>query len=505
MKNIFPKSVLANRFIITFAALLTCDIAFADNVIHGSSESFLGFLGNEVVSLSANNQICAVTKNHNPFESQISCWGGANYPPPSSDGVATADLVSVGGTFACLVGDSSHIRCSGNPSYVEIFGTPHGFGEIVAMSSSHWRICALGHTSAWCNSTNGDAYRMESLTRSLRNPKSIAANNTGFCAIDDDGLRCWDNRPIRDELKPAPVNFRNPSAVASSAYISCAIDGNAVRCWALDDSFANLVPVEATLQHPRSLSVGWGHVCAIDDFGAHCWGLNDHGQINVPSHLSNPSLITAGDFKTCAVDLHGVHCWGALEQLDVPAGLTNGFRHGWAKKLAQFTYGDKLDFLRRVQSSLLDHLSDLSYENQVQSLTVWLISNWVRDIDSAAFQTQIIPLWNQQLSDLSLRTAVNMPGEIPKGPETLSAALNILNDALLSAKTYLPASIQGDVDVLAVEIGSLLALPVISEADAREAIDHLQLRPSLLRALSQSDRLHPTSLVVNGVIQWITQ
>ena len=131
-----------------------------------------------------------------------------------------------------------------------------------------------------------------------------------FCAIADQGVRCWaDNFALEEmgfanngALEP-PSNIINPVAVAAGLYFSCALHGGGVSCWGnIDEDF-----VPADLNNPKSIAAGDYHACAITDTGVRCW--NNAGELNVPAGLGDPYLLAAGADSSCALSLDGLRCW----------------------------------------------------------------------------------------------------------------------------------------------------------------------------------------------------
>jgi len=186
-------------------------------------------------------------------------------------------------------------------------------------------------------------------------PHQQIANKGGyFCAIDMDGLKCWEaNERLsfrKDYLDRMPL-LKNPQQVVMSLDQVCALDDEGVKCWGgeweypkfnhptqitLTDNLLCSTAAEGvkcaggntqnqnfweTVKNPRQVVTGGSGitnvvVCILDSQEVHCWKYDSDRQklkpINGPD-LRNPRKISVG-WQICAIDDDGVKCWGIPEE-----------------------------------------------------------------------------------------------------------------------------------------------------------------------------------------------
>ncbi len=83
----------------------------------------------------------------------------------------------------------------------------------------------------------------------------------------------------------APPSATDISDLAAGEFHTCALDDNGVTCWERNRYRQSTVP--AGLVNPRAVAAGEIHTCALDDKGVTCWGRSDEGQTTVPAGLRN--------------------------------------------------------------------------------------------------------------------------------------------------------------------------------------------------------------------------
>lgn len=140
--------------------------------------------------------------------------------------------------------------------------------------------------------------------RSLLIQRKFDAGAQHYCALDDEGVKCWG---WNGNSEATPTALNAPTFVDAGRYSTCAIDEGQVTCWGLQ---SELTPPE--LNDPYDLAVSTWHSCALDLDGIHCWGWNVPSRLAYPNNLINPVQIEAGDTYTCALHDGGVSCWDDL-------------------------------------------------------------------------------------------------------------------------------------------------------------------------------------------------
>ncbi len=152
----------------------------------------------------------------------------------------------------------------------------------------------------------------------LVNPRQVSLGYGGACVIDDTGLVCWGDRNFMAMHKEKKPSLSNPSIVyvgdVGFKDFVCALDESGVVCWSEEvegghdvDAVVKNVPA---LVNPRELAGNMNWMCAIDDTGVVCWGPEGGGDgiLEVPEFV-NPTSITLGKFHACVIDEGRVPCW----------------------------------------------------------------------------------------------------------------------------------------------------------------------------------------------------
>jgi hypothetical protein len=256
----------------------------------------------------------------------VRCWGagalgngavGTCTVPGLVAGLVDADVVGVGGTYACvrrLLG--AGVQCWGESNVGELglavaprtrVLTPTANSAMdgaLAVGTAH--ACTLGAggaVSCWGDNVAGQfgyggeggpgllAYWTTPRTFSLP-ARALALGNSHTCAVGIDGApRCWGSNLDGALGDGTTTNHPSPAAVTG------------------------LVAVEQVV-------AGQGHSCArLADGSVRCWGYNAYGQLGDGSMAQRTTPVTpavttvaelaAGRFGTCARRADGsVWCWG---------------------------------------------------------------------------------------------------------------------------------------------------------------------------------------------------
>ncbi|MEI6399010.1 MAG: RCC1 domain-containing protein, partial [Pseudomonadota bacterium] len=301
-----------------------------------------------------------------------------------------------------------------------------------------------------------------------------------------------------------PEGLKNPKIVSSGSDHTCAIDDDGVKCWGVNYSGGTNVP--SALKNPKIVSSGGSHTCAIYDEGVKCWGSNEYGQTEVPEGLKNPKIVSSGRDHTCAIDDEGVKCWGYNPngQTDVPEFLHCPW-YTFADILSQFTMGDKFQFLTHVHDIIevtLDASAPVkSPEHQILAL---LMSRYVTEFPTDYFKNKIVPIWQRDLDRLVERTGIKSAKDVPVTPQTLQIAVKLLNSAFIAVKPMLGSSEQHEVEDITLAINETLAGAMTHES-AKALVAKIKSHDKLLKAITDSDAVHMTSVVVEDVTAWITE
>ena len=158
----------------------------------------------------------------------------------------------------------------------------------------------------------------------LKNVKQIHVGyGKSICAIDDNGMHCWDkklgtamNAPLLKDPKTISGSFYNYNYEKEKVVSEfCAIESNAVKCFLLyGGDFTHQIMTVPPLKNPKDVQYSRWNACATDDDGLHCWGWRDFD-----AKLKNPRSVSAKSTNyVCALDDDGAYCWYYGKPIDIP-------------------------------------------------------------------------------------------------------------------------------------------------------------------------------------------
>lgn len=140
----------------------------------------------------------------------------------------------------------------------------------------------------------------------LKNPRALATNTAYACALDDNGISCWNERGGAVE---SPFN-EIPLDLISDHLRMCAVYPDRISCTGIlshgQEHYWKSDKLISMTVHP------W-QVCAMDRKEARCWGTSTKAGNLFPTTLENPiELTSSGLFGayTCARQTGGLNCWG---------------------------------------------------------------------------------------------------------------------------------------------------------------------------------------------------
>jgi len=144
----------------------------------------------------------------------------------------------------------------------------------------------------------------------LKNPKALATNAAYACALDDEGVTCWDERggAVESPFKGIPLDLVSDDLRMCAEYpdqILCTgiLSHGQEHYWKSDKLTA--------------MTVTSRQVCATDKKEARCWGNTTQRGNLFPPALENPAeLLSSGLFGawSCARQAKGLNCWGGSRE-----------------------------------------------------------------------------------------------------------------------------------------------------------------------------------------------
>jgi hypothetical protein len=384
----------------------------------------------------------------------------------------------------------------------------------------------------------------------LENPRIISAGDESICAIDDNGLRCWDAFKIG--LKSIPL-IANPKSVAVGTDGACAIGDEGATCWNWDLSWRKVIsPLE---KHPRMVTRGSDHFgFVLDDDGVR--NGNGGGPIVDHQELKNPFFFSQGynsgtndRVSICAIDTYGLKCrsdWsGFYTRIPAsrhPSWVSTG-KAGRACALSDLgiecNQGNNSDFERVVfvprpstqnPSFRLIHLQDFFEATQKGSvgaralllqagaevakadlaaqerslpvsqaryLLISLLRSTIEAADSAYFLQTVIPAFSTSMASIEKELGFSGAENISRDSElNRMVALKVLRSALSATENFLPISARAEVQTSLRAVGIALADPMRAENihGVESAIDSLQPVLKIVTASSKSAFLVTTIL-----------
>jgi hypothetical protein len=253
---------------------------------------------------------CAIgTLNGN--EETLKCWGQDYFDMQVLPGFSLPTYVSANDSVSCFI-DVNGPNCWGFDVLRTVFSSYDlttkniilpNWDNVTAIEPAYNSICAIANNKVECVGKYNNYGQLDA--PELVNPSSLAAGDSFYCAIDDNGVTCWGNNSGDPFDVPTPT-LQYPTSLTAEDSHACAIANNKVHCWGSDAGGRLDVP---ELANPTKVVTGPRHSCAIDDNGVTCWGDNLFGETQVPA-LVNPTDITLAYRYSCAKDDTGLVCWG---------------------------------------------------------------------------------------------------------------------------------------------------------------------------------------------------
>ncbi len=205
---------------------------------------------------------------------------------------------AIGSDHSCVYA-KDRILCTGDNSYGEAPGFISGYTDIRQVEVSSDDTCILDADELWCYGKGSNLSRPN-----LVNPRQIALGGDFFCALDDEGVKCWGDNEFGQTL--VPTNLKNVTQIAAGNRSVCAVDESGIHCWGT--TYGRRTP-PPSVKNVKQIQIGWSISCVLDDEGVKCWGSTRITK--VPKDLGPVLNIAVGSEHACATLITGkVRCWG---------------------------------------------------------------------------------------------------------------------------------------------------------------------------------------------------
>ena len=166
-------------------------------------------------------------------------------------------------------------------------------------------VCALKADQIRCLD---DGAAHGTIIEGLNHPYLVRGDGYGgFCATDDDGVKCWDRlHPL--SLSMANFDWRDLSLTSAG---SCAAAPDRVSCWGRNQALFGLEN-DDRLDHPRRIALGRMFACALQEGGVLC---SSDGHFPYPPEppsdvpLDAAYDLQAGEETLCALIGGSIRCW----------------------------------------------------------------------------------------------------------------------------------------------------------------------------------------------------
>ncbi|MGE0172886.1 MAG: hypothetical protein AB7T49_08880 [Oligoflexales bacterium] len=274
----------------------------------------------------------------------MKCWGGTSWGGMAEElrkmeqvrkFKHPVDMVS-GDDFACVL-EEEGIYCFGSaqdkPSLSSAY-PPSSVETYTKLYGSKTYICGVLESSATgksklnCDGRFATGFGINPSTVDLEDGDVIVTAPDALCIINAKGKgRCIDRASSNGyypmEGDAFPQLFGTKQVIATNVNL-CAIDDDGIDCWQGETEKPLEVPDEA--KFPQELASYGDNICSVnEDKTVSCFGKYDQGETNVP-RLKNTSTLSVGETHACALDNSGLKCWGAgtgsYGQAKVPDGLS---------------------------------------------------------------------------------------------------------------------------------------------------------------------------------------
>jgi len=463
--------------------------------------------------------------------------------------------IVVGADHACVL--SRGVLCWGAEDYGQTSFNENG-SNVISIAAGTKVTCTLNlQDQVICKGKDiGDYPSEHSLRLNLNKPHGLVVKDSYGCVLDDEGMKCFGNHPLRslNVLTPSSdgthsdIALKNAQKVFPGSDGICALDDDGLHCWGFAES---KMPVASLpkFKNLKELVFGWSHFCAIDDSGLRCFGENDKGQIIAPA-LSHPHSLTADADTTCALDDEGSHCWGyvpdeesipktpralvaaagnicaiddvagitcahKIAQIDPPEGFFPTFSN------PQFVLDEASDFLRVIApgssaargylfSTLGNiHAKEIEQSN-VTSLTVLAAANYlivsllepaVLSGDSEYFIKSVVPAYQASMSKIATSGFFRKPADVPKAALTQRVALNVLQVSLLTLTEFMQPEDKVEIQKTVKLVGQAMATP--SKESLQNVVSSLKSQEAIFKKIEESQKIFFLVKMIQNTGAWL--
>ncbi len=175
------------------------------------------------------NHLCAL------YDNSIKCWGENTNGQLNVPDTISPKALAVGLDHSCVL-DKNGITCWGNNDLGQL-DVPKNLKNPKSIVAGNEFTCALDNLGVQCWGGN----QFDRVP--VKNPRAIAAFHTNICVLDDSelGVACWQ---INSEVEPCgpyescrplphrmPIGLKKPRSISVNAFGACALDIDGMKCW----------------------------------------------------------------------------------------------------------------------------------------------------------------------------------------------------------------------------------------------------------------------------------
>ncbi len=183
--------------------------------------------------------------------------------------------IDLGQNTACGINSAGEIKCSGIDGNITAADTTV-IESPLSIALGYQFLCGLTSNEVKCAGSL-DGHNMPDLV----SPYLIDAGDSGICAVDSLGVKCWGDRfGLKDITAP---DITNVTDLSVNSNLGCLIDQSEIRCWGNQNTLEGQESPQVV--DPVSIGVGTGFACALGNQGIECWGENQYGALTIPSNL----------------------------------------------------------------------------------------------------------------------------------------------------------------------------------------------------------------------------
>lgn len=452
--------------------------------------------------------------------------------------------------YTCVFGEDLE-RCWGKEWKDSDWEAPLSLGNVSEIASTEYGFCAIVQEQIKCayyrrplKPKMGVEYE---ILKGIKRPIKISAHDTDFCAIDDEGVKCWGRFGAvkRDVYAP---RFKRPSSMLMVSFLGsdgkCVIDGTKTRCWGeyfkkyiggvrLTDVVSiavdhfkicgltlegeikcqdnnDYIGADDEVKSPYTLRYLRGakkllktryRICVLADLDVQCLDRWDHFETVSPV-LKNPFLIAGGARQTCVADDEGIECWGekgSSKMAYIDLGPTMSAPNFVLKDLHIFLEAiskgsspartlllSKISKYAKTQETSKPQtpMEEFSKTASVYTLAK-LLSSAIESGDSDYYRSKVIPAYQKSMDIIELELGIYELAGVPDLASTREAALKVIQSTVSVINEFLSSKDREKLSGVLRALGAAISNPM-SDEKVSSLLDQLIENESIFGKLGNS-------------------